>query len=177
MNITIAVCGFQHEIWQKQFFPDDLPEDWRFDYYANEFDSILFSESDQQILGKELLEEMVNEADADFLFALEGEVPPFDLPGIKCCILSVIFPTEKNIERVSGFNIERAEIINQQNLDKTVCVLRINSIQQIKNEDIKQILMHVYTKYAEFDPVCLFLGQGLQDIDIINTARIINDLL
>lgn len=34
-NLTIGTLGWEHSEWQGGFYPDDLPEDWQLDYYAN----------------------------------------------------------------------------------------------------------------------------------------------
>lgn len=33
--------GLDAQNWDRDFFPEDLPEDWRLDYYANEYSGIL----------------------------------------------------------------------------------------------------------------------------------------
>ena len=39
--ILIGAGGWFHPGWQTEFYPDDLPEDWRLGYYANEFPVVL----------------------------------------------------------------------------------------------------------------------------------------
>ena len=53
----------------------------------------------------------------------------------------------------------------------------MNSAREIKNEEIKQLLMHVYSRYSDFDQVYLFFGGTFQSIEVINTARIVNGFL
>lgn len=33
--------GWDHAAWQGSYYPDDLPDDWRLSYYANEFSCLL----------------------------------------------------------------------------------------------------------------------------------------
>jgi hypothetical protein len=40
-RIRIGSLGWDHKDWQGQFYPDDLPADWRLSYYANEFSVVL----------------------------------------------------------------------------------------------------------------------------------------
>ena len=40
-TISVGACGWDQPQWQGVFFPDDLPEDWRLSYYANEFSAVL----------------------------------------------------------------------------------------------------------------------------------------
>lgn len=41
----VGSYGWDHPHWQGSFFPDDLPEDWRLSYYANEVSSVLVPEN------------------------------------------------------------------------------------------------------------------------------------
>ena len=40
MQLDVAALGWEDPCWDS-FYPADLPEDWRLDYYANEFRAIL----------------------------------------------------------------------------------------------------------------------------------------
>jgi len=44
--IRVGVCGWDQHHWQGVFFPDDLPDDWRLTYYANEFSAVLVPENE-----------------------------------------------------------------------------------------------------------------------------------
>jgi uncharacterized protein YecE (DUF72 family) len=35
--VLIGACGWQHNDWTGEFYPDDLPEEWRLGYYAHEY--------------------------------------------------------------------------------------------------------------------------------------------
>lgn len=41
MHLQIAAVGWDHEHWHEDFYPPDLPPDWRLSYYANEFREVL----------------------------------------------------------------------------------------------------------------------------------------
>ncbi|QCU89614.1 hypothetical protein [Thiomicrorhabdus sediminis] len=43
-NIQIGTLGWQHESWQGGFYPEDMPEDWQLDFYANQFHCLLVPE-------------------------------------------------------------------------------------------------------------------------------------
>ncbi len=43
-TIRVGACGWDQADWTGSFYPDDLPEDWRLSYYANEFPCILIPE-------------------------------------------------------------------------------------------------------------------------------------
>ncbi len=59
LNIIFGLSGLVHPSLMNNFYPEDLPEDWRLDYYSNEFDALLCSESDIELLDE--LQEMIEE--------------------------------------------------------------------------------------------------------------------
>lgn len=40
-TLELAACGWSPADWGRVFYPEDLPEDWRISYYANEFGCVL----------------------------------------------------------------------------------------------------------------------------------------
>ena len=44
-SIRLGACGLEHADLLKNFYPEDLPEDWRLGFYANEFNALLVPES------------------------------------------------------------------------------------------------------------------------------------
>ncbi len=40
-SIVVGACDWDHPQWQNNFYPHDLPADWRLSYYANEFLAVL----------------------------------------------------------------------------------------------------------------------------------------
>ncbi len=59
LNIIFGISGLAHPSLMNNFYPEDLPEDWRLDYYSNEFDALLCSDSDIELLDE--LQEMIEE--------------------------------------------------------------------------------------------------------------------
>ncbi|MCB1863907.1 MAG: hypothetical protein KDG50_00625 [Chromatiales bacterium] len=39
--VRVGALGWDEPEWRNGFYPDDLPEDWRLGYYANEFSTVL----------------------------------------------------------------------------------------------------------------------------------------
>jgi len=75
--IRVGACGWGHEHWLDTFYPDDLPEDWRLNYYANEFSTVLVEEEKwRSNLGK--LDEWADAVSEGFLFYLKSTLdkPP-----------------------------------------------------------------------------------------------------
>jgi hypothetical protein len=46
IDIKVGCKGLKESQWGELFFPDDLPIDWKFDYYCNEFSTLLLDTSD-----------------------------------------------------------------------------------------------------------------------------------
>ncbi len=44
-SIRLGARGLEHADLLKNFYPEDLPEDWRLGFYANEFNALLVPES------------------------------------------------------------------------------------------------------------------------------------
>ncbi len=42
--IRVGACDWDHACWQEDFYPGDLPVDWRLSYYANAFSAVLVPE-------------------------------------------------------------------------------------------------------------------------------------
>ena len=40
-ELLLRARDWEHPAWNQEFYPDDLPEDWRLSYYANEFPVVL----------------------------------------------------------------------------------------------------------------------------------------
>jgi len=73
--IRVGACNWDHTHWQGVFYPDDLPEDWRLSYYANEFSTVLVAE-DKWLVGEVLAEEIgewADEVPENFRFYFQGE--------------------------------------------------------------------------------------------------------
>jgi len=39
--LTIGACGWDYPQWNDDFYPDDLPDEWRLGFYGNEFPVVL----------------------------------------------------------------------------------------------------------------------------------------
>ena len=60
-RILIGACGWLHENWQDNFYPEDLPQDWYLGYYGNEFSVVLVRDKEWQQGGS--VEEWLEETD------------------------------------------------------------------------------------------------------------------
>ncbi|MGD8783503.1 MAG: hypothetical protein PVG75_03655 [Thioalkalispiraceae bacterium] len=39
--VLIGACGWQHDDWGAEFYPEDLPEEWQIGYYGNEYQVVM----------------------------------------------------------------------------------------------------------------------------------------
>jgi hypothetical protein len=40
-EILMGACGWDHAVWQQEYYPPDLPAEWRLAYYGNEFPVVM----------------------------------------------------------------------------------------------------------------------------------------
>jgi len=82
-SIRVGACGWDHLQWQGTFYPDDLPEDWRLNYYANEYSTVLVGEADWRS-HLDTLGEWIDEVPEGFRFYLQSSMDnPPELAQIK----------------------------------------------------------------------------------------------
>lgn len=43
-NLQIGTLGWLHDDWRGAFYPEDMPKEWQFDYYANLYHTVLVPE-------------------------------------------------------------------------------------------------------------------------------------
>ncbi len=65
-----GAVGWDHPDWDDQFYPDDLPPDWRLTYYGNEFSQVLIPQR-QWASASGAWEGWRDDVDAGFRFVLE----------------------------------------------------------------------------------------------------------
>ena len=69
-SIEVAAYGWQGAVWDG-LYPDDIPEDWRLDYYANEFFAVVVPYAEWQGEEDETLLEWQEQVSDDFRFYWE----------------------------------------------------------------------------------------------------------
>ena len=90
-TLTVASRGWNHTEWVGVFYPDDLPEEWRLTYYANEFSAVLIPAGEWLAADAESCADWADDVAESFRFYLElpeemdaGEI----LDRLKaCCVL------------------------------------------------------------------------------------------
>ena len=71
MTLHIAARGWQHEQWLGSYYPQDLPTEWYFDFYCNEFRAVLLSQEQWSMATVNELNQWLEESSDDFLFFIE----------------------------------------------------------------------------------------------------------
>ena len=71
LNLSLGANGWQHSHWMDDFYPDDLPEDWRLTYYSNEFNSILLPVSCWQSESEPDCDDWLDNVHEEFEFFVE----------------------------------------------------------------------------------------------------------
>ena len=72
-DVVVGARGWLHEYWMESFYPEDIPEDWRLGFYANEFNTLLVPWSQWSESVDDLEEGLEDTADD---FHLYLELPP-----------------------------------------------------------------------------------------------------
>ncbi len=67
-NLGVGACGWDHESWVGEFYDADLPEDWRFQHYCNQFRTVLVPARFRVNLGSEEIDALADESDDGFGF-------------------------------------------------------------------------------------------------------------
>lgn len=67
-NLQIGSLGWLHESWIGSFYPDDMPEEWRLDYYSNVYRIVLVPESEWVRWDDEAIEELEESVEPGFKF-------------------------------------------------------------------------------------------------------------
>jgi len=70
-EIVVGARGWLHPSWEMQFYPDDLPTDWKLGYYANEYRCVLVPAEQWIEVDDELLEQWADDASEDFSLFFE----------------------------------------------------------------------------------------------------------
>jgi len=77
LEILVGAWGWKHNSWgNDQFYPDDLPADWRLSYYSNEFDMVVIPA--EYWASADLEEDWLDDVDDDFEFYLQWPVNEAD---------------------------------------------------------------------------------------------------
>ena len=70
-ELMVGTVGWDYDNWADGYYPDDMPEDWRFGYYSNDFRSVLVP--GDHFVGEDLsmVQDWLEDCDASFRFVVE----------------------------------------------------------------------------------------------------------
>ncbi|KPJ93398.1 MAG: hypothetical protein AMJ55_08030 [Gammaproteobacteria bacterium SG8_15] len=71
LEIFVGARGWNYPEWSGEFYPEDLPEDWRFSYYSNELQAVLIPYDYLLRYPLEEWAEWVEDAPKEFAFYVE----------------------------------------------------------------------------------------------------------
>lgn len=69
--VQVAARGWDHPGWVTDFYPDDLPEDWRLTYYANEFSRVVVPSEVMRGADEAMLASWADDVGERFRFFIE----------------------------------------------------------------------------------------------------------
>lgn len=78
MSIWVAPLGWDHDAWQDDFYPADLPREWRLGFFANEFRVVVVPALVWQQASPALAAQWRDDTHDDFHFLLEATDRPPD---------------------------------------------------------------------------------------------------
>jgi hypothetical protein len=70
-EIRVGARGWNFEQWGGEFYPDDLPEDWRFSFYSNDFQTVLIPASYLTQFSLDDWVEWIEDTSKEFWFYIE----------------------------------------------------------------------------------------------------------
>ena len=74
-RLIVGARGWDHADWNGTFYPEDLPDDWRLSYYANEFRGVLLPETVWRTVGPREIAIWCDDVADGFLFFLQAFGP------------------------------------------------------------------------------------------------------
>lgn len=75
--LLIGSCGWVHSAWLVDFYPEDLPLDWRLGYYANEFPVVMVTAREWELPEANPVR-WCEDTETSFRFVIEITVDPND---------------------------------------------------------------------------------------------------
>jgi hypothetical protein len=70
-DLMVGTVGWQHEQWVGSYYPPELPEDWRFGYYSNDFRAVLVPADHWSPAGSTPVGDWAADSDGGFRFVVE----------------------------------------------------------------------------------------------------------
>ena len=68
--IDIGAYGWCHKQWQGHFYPEELPRHWQFDYYSNQFRTVIIPASEALVMSVRQIDQLLEDLDEQFEFVI-----------------------------------------------------------------------------------------------------------
>lgn len=179
MILSIGAKGFNYPDWLGEFYPEDMPEEWVVDYYANEIDCVLLCA--EELNDKTLLTTCLNELDESFYLFVEDSavirtfvagVQSDSLPQVAYCSFE-----QGGSYFFRNFLINIAEVSFSHKPGENVIALLISSGQAVDSSELKVLMENLYGKYHNFSMVFVFFDGALRKASTIKLAQTLTDLM
>lgn len=72
-RVLLGVKGWLWHEWERGFYPEDMPPEWRLAFYNTQFDCVFLSADQWRSISVDLLNQWQEDTRDAFLFLLEGE--------------------------------------------------------------------------------------------------------
>lgn len=121
--MQVGAYGWNYADWHNNFYPEDLPEDWRLDFYANTYRVVMVPESEWLAWQQDDVEENLEAVEGDFYFYLEITLSSISETVLnsenKQYVISRLIQVSEQMQtRFAGVvlidDIEEANVSNQQ---------------------------------------------------------------
>lgn len=70
-ELIIGARGWQHPQWVTRFYPDDMPEEWQFSFYSNEFHAVLLPQAELLAADAAAVQDWHDDIADEFAFFIE----------------------------------------------------------------------------------------------------------
>jgi hypothetical protein len=116
-ELMVGTVGWDYDDWIDGYYPDDMPQDWRFGYYSNDFRSVLVPGDHFAGGDLSMTREWLEDCDASFRFVVE--IPADLLPDARREPLTDFLDGLEGLDgRAVGYYIDlRAEDVDKIGLN------------------------------------------------------------
>ncbi|MBD3609577.1 MAG: DUF72 domain-containing protein [Gammaproteobacteria bacterium] len=197
----IGATGWEHPAWQDNFYPEDLPEDWTFGYYSNEFPVVLITLSFLSSVEVDDIKEWLDECHENFRFIIEldAEITPLLLERIRLLddkLMAVILermqtlPAELSaVERFCRQSDQDCEQLMASGGGmvwdgkgtycpaKHLALMELDSGDYEDMHDLKEVISQGQSALSEHQMMVILFKGTPPDLDTMRAARTICELL
>jgi len=150
-DLLIGTRDWQNTVWSRKFYPDNLPDDWRFCFYSNQFRALLIPGMVWESVTTEDINTWIEDSDDEFKVVCE-------LPAT----FSEIITIPELQDSWNSFQENSAPLINQM-----AVYLWSPSAKQCQQNDFMSAALEIF---SQVKPVSLLLtGKQAENLQISGT--------